>query len=217
MKVAVRYAGSLFDVLRLKNKSGLRYVFGLWLLGSLAGCFRDTQPDQFYMLKAVEVNPGGGSAGEGPLIGLGPIRLPAYLDRPQIVTATSGQEYHLSESHRWAERLEDNIARVTAQNLSAFIPTDRIVMHPWPREPKPAVQVAINIQEMHVDPAGEVRMSALWNLKTAKDQVSNFRFSCRLPASTVDYARMVEMEGVCVARLNREIAETIRNLGLRGL
>jgi uncharacterized lipoprotein YmbA len=185
-------------------------------LFGLGGCFRSGKPDHFYMLRAVAVPARAAPAGGGPLVGLGPIRIPAYLDRPQIVTAASGQEYRLSDEHRWAERLDDNIARVSAQNLSAYIPSDRIVPHPWPREPKPVVQVAINIQELHLDPVGEVRMSALWTLRYGKEQAFNRQFSCRLPASSADYALMVEAESQCLARLNRDIANAIRNLDLPG-
>jgi hypothetical protein len=176
----------------------------------LTGCFRNTVPDQFYMLRAADFAGQSVIHGEGPMVGLGPVHIPAYLDRPQIVTATSGQEYRLSEDHRWTERLDENIARVSAQNLSALIPTDRIVMHPWPRESQPDVQVGISIQEMHVDPRGEVRMSALWSLRQGKSDVTHHRFNCHLPASTTDYAQMVEVESQCLIRLNREMAVAIK-------
>lgn len=191
-----------------------RYVFLLMAMAGFGGCFRDSKPDQFYMLQAIERPKAPGAGTGGPLVGLGPIKIPAYLDRPQIVTAASGQQYHLSESHRWAERLDENIARVSAQNLAELIPSDRILMHPWPREPKPDAQLAVNIQEMHVDPAGQVRMSALWSLKLAGDQLYNHRFSCQQPASLTDYSRMVEVESECLARLNREMAAAIQGVKL---
>ncbi len=198
------------------NVAGFGRVACWWLLmvglSGLGGCFRSSVPDQFYMLRAADVPSKSAFSGAGPSVGLGPVRIPAYLDRPQIVTATSAQEYQLSEDHRWAERLDENIARISAQNLSALIPSDRILIHPWPRDPKPDVQVAISIQEMHVDPRGEVRMSALWSLRHGKSDVANRKFSCRLPASTTDYAQMVEVESQCLARLNQEMASAIQKL-----
>ena len=187
-----------------------KWAFWCLLMVGLTGCFRNTVPDQFYMLRAADFAGQSVINGERPMVGLGPVRIPAYLDRPQIVTATSGQEYRLSEDHRWTERLDENIARVSAQNLSALIPTDRIVMHPWPRESQPDVQVGISIQEMHVDPRGEVRMSALWSLRQGKSDVTHHRFNCHLPASTTDYAQMVEVESQCLIRLNREMAVAIK-------
>lgn len=199
------------------TRHATRSALGLLLATavSLGGCFRSTVPDQFYMMRAVEGSAQAPPSADGPLVGLGPIRIPDYLDRPQIVTAASGQEYRLSEDHRWAERLDENIARVSAQNLARYIPSDRIIPHPWPREPKPDIQVAINIQEMHVDAEGQVRMSALWTLRHGPAPAESRRFSCRLPASATDYARMVEVESQCLARLNRDIATAIQRYGGR--
>ena len=189
---------------------------GLMLLALLAsgGCFRHSQSDQFYMLQAAD-GPAPSSVGRpGLLVGVGPVRIPAYLDRPQIVMAMSGPEYHLSEEHRWAERLDENIARVSAQNLARFIPTDRILIHPWPREPRPDVQVSLTLEEMHVDPSGQARFEALWALRYGKNQVTTRPFSCRQPASTTDYAVVVEAQSQCLTRLNRAIADAIQGLAL---
>ena len=181
-------------------------------LPTLTGCFRSSPPPQFYMLTAVEtarVRPN--ATGPEPLIGLGPIRLPGYLDRDPIVTAISGHEYKLSDDHRWAERLDLTLARVSAENLSRLVPSNRIVMHPWPREPKPDVQVSIDIQDLYVDPAGIAHLDAIWTAREAAGGSVNQKFSCRLPASTTDYGVMVDAQSRCLARLNRAIADWIRS------
>lgn len=206
---------SINSIQAMGFKAWLRGIILLLGLAGLVGCFRSSPPDQFYMLRAEEARGANRRVGEGPLLGLGPIRIPAYLDRPQIVTAASGQEYRLSEGHRWAERLDDNIARVTARNLANDLPAVRIVMHPWPREPKPDVQIALTLQEMHVDARGQVRMSALWSLRPGGQETRNFQFDCNLPASTSDYAVMVEAQSQCLARLNRDMAKEI--VGAQGV
>jgi uncharacterized lipoprotein YmbA len=179
-----------------------------------AGCFRGGVQDQFYMLQPVkEAPPSGTSSAKGPLIGLGPIKVPAYLDRPQIVIATSNNEYRLAENQRWAERLDDNIARVSQENLAAMVPSDRIVMHPWSRDTKPDVQAAVQIQELHVDSEGQARMVALWSLKSARGETVNHHFSCAIAVSPSDYGQIVGAQSECLARLNREIAQGIRHLG----
>jgi uncharacterized lipoprotein YmbA len=194
----------------------IRLLALMVLVLGLAGCFRSGRPDQFYMLRAVETgHPGAVPASGGPLIGLGPIRIPAYLDRPQIVTAVSEQEYKLSDDHRWAERLDVTLARVSAENLASLIPTDRIVSYPWPREARPDIQVAINVQEMHMDRKGQARLEALWTLRQGKDLALSRKFSCRLPVKAGDYSGMVEAESQCLGRLNREIAAAVRGLEAR--
>lgn len=194
------------------NSTLFRLLALLALIPALAGCFRSGKPDRFYMLRAVEAAHPAAPADGGLRIGLGPIRIPAYLDRPQIVTAVSEQEYRLSENHRWAERLDVTIARVSAENLGSLLPTGRIVPYPWPREFRPDVQIAINVQEMHLDPKNQARLEALWTLRQGKDSALSRKFSCRLPVPADDYAGMVEAESQCLARLNRDIAAAVRDL-----
>ena len=195
-------------VVRLFRAGVLVSVAGL----GLSGCFRQGQSTQFYMLQAMAAPESIPRSGEGPLVGLGPIRIPAYLDRAQIVVAESGQEYRISEAHRWAEHLDENIARISAQNLSNLIPSDRIVPHPWPRDSKPDIEVSLNLQEMHVDSSGDVRMTASWRLRQGKSEVVSRRFVCRLPASLTDYSVMVRQDSECLVRLNRDMADAIRAL-----
>lgn len=200
----------------LERSTIFRWSFAFLLSLSVTGCFRGGVQDQFYMLQPVkETASAGGNGGKGILLGLGPIKVPAYLDRPQIVTATSAQEYRLAESQRWAERLDDNIARVSQENLAVLVPTDRVVMHPWSREARPDIQAAIQIQELHVDPEGNARMVALWSVRPINGESTHRRFSCVIPASPNDYAQIVAAESECLARLNREMAQVIRQVSSR--
>ena len=66
----------------------------------------------------------GTAAAQGPVIGVGPITVPKYLDRPQIVTRSGRNQLALGEFDRWAEPLQDNVLRVLAENLAFLIPTD---------------------------------------------------------------------------------------------
>jgi uncharacterized protein len=64
-------------------------------------------------------------------IGVGPVTLLPYLDRPQMVIRTSQAQLHLAEFDQWAASLQDTVARVLAENLSLLMPTARVVLHPW--------------------------------------------------------------------------------------
>ena len=201
-----------FGRVREREIKAFRAVF-LAISGLLAGCAGSGNPDHFYMLQAAQVVQSAPAASDGPLVGIGPVRIPSYLERSQIVAAVSGQEYRFSDDHRWAERLDVTLARVTAQNLARLIPTERVVMYPWPRESKPDVQIVLTLQEMRADAAGEVKLEALWTLRSGKDQVINRHFLCRQPASAVDYDQVVQVESQCLANLNRDMATEINALG----
>src|SRR5262245_24922482 len=109
----------------------------------LSGCLGSTPPTQFYVLPPLT---GGDTAAptagqRAPTLGVGPVTVPPYLDRPQIVTRASRVKLALADFEQWAGPLPDTIARVLAENLALLIPTDRVVLFPWPRTIEPDAQV----------------------------------------------------------------------------
>jgi len=104
--------------------------FSLMVLG---GCVR-TKPSKFYRLNAVSGSgPGAQTIDTGGelAIGVGPVKLPLYLDRPYILIRTSANEFDSSGFDRWTEPLKNNITNVLAENLSVLLATDRISVFPW--------------------------------------------------------------------------------------
>ena len=92
----------------------------------------------------------------GPLIGLGPIRLPEYLDRFQMVVAVSENKYKLIDGHRWAEKLDQNVSlSIYSRHLPAQLGTDRMIRYPWPQRPGVDFQVKIDILEFNIDQDGQ--------------------------------------------------------------
>src|SRR5262245_63848315 len=109
-------------------------LLGGALLG-LSGCLGRTPPTQFYVLPSP---PGGPAAPAGAspralTVGVGPVTVPPYLDRPQIVTRTSPVKLALADFDHWAGPLADTIARGLVEHLGLLIPTERVVLYPWPR------------------------------------------------------------------------------------
>ena len=79
------------------TKRLLKYTFLLCLTFLILGCAKSSKPVEYYMLDAsvgIETNQPF-EKDEGSLIGLGPIRLPDYLDRFQMVVAVSENKYKL--------------------------------------------------------------------------------------------------------------------------
>ena len=80
-------------------------------------------PTRFYLLPTLTDVSSPAAMGERALtIGVGPVTLPPYLDRPQIVTRASRAQLHLAELDQWAASLQDTVARVLAENLSLLMP-----------------------------------------------------------------------------------------------
>ena len=90
------------------------------LLVVLAGCFgTQTDPTRFFVLAPVAAPAGAPAAAAPPTLGLGPVKLPDYLDQTAIVTRTTEHEVDYLSYARWAERLSPMVSRVLGVNLSA--------------------------------------------------------------------------------------------------
>jgi hypothetical protein len=65
-----------------------------------------------------------------------PVDLPAYLDRPQIVSRTGANTLRFAEYHKWAEPLGAALRNVLADNLARRFPNDYVFVQPG-RKPTP--------------------------------------------------------------------------------
>ena len=123
-------------------------------------------PSRFFTLTRVvqldQKRSHGGSDRGGINVGIGPINLPGYLDREQLVTRISENRFQIAAYDRWAEPLEENFTRVLLQNLTALAPTARIVRYPWRPSERPDYQLAIDVLRFEPDAAGSVEMIARW-------------------------------------------------------
>jgi uncharacterized lipoprotein YmbA len=90
------------------------------------------------------------AGGADALLGIGPIRFPDYLDRPELATRSSPNRFEVAENDRWAEPLEENFARVLARNLAALMRTVRIAAYPWAADRRPARQMEIEVLRFEI-------------------------------------------------------------------
>jgi len=203
-----------------------RFVNSLILMAMpcliLSGCIHsESKPISFYRLTAdIGNNPKRPVLGlvraKNAMIGLGPIHIPEYLDRPQMVIAVTGHQYRLSEDHRWAESLDQNISLALFKALPDELGTDRIVRYPWPQRLAIDYQIGIDILEFNVDANSQSRLTAQWYLKRKDQTTIDKRFDCRIPSSNTDYDLMVETQSQCLSRLGSEITDTFGRIHQNG-
>jgi uncharacterized protein len=191
----------------------------VFLLLCSAGCFSlDPKPDpsRFFALASL---PRTGqkaqdAAETNPLaLGIGPIKFPGYLDRPQLVTRVSQNRFAIAENDRWAEPLEENFARILAQNLSILLHTDRVVTYPWERSQSPTYQVQVEVLRFEPDAEQMVELWARWSItnntkKTVIVRESYLTHPVKDKATEASVAAMSEV----VSDLSKEIADAVRAL-----
>ncbi len=190
-------------------------LVALMLVLFLSACMRSNKSVQFYRLNAsaamVDIIQEPELTNQA-LIGLGSIRIPDYLNRPQMVIAISDNQYQLSEEHRWAERLDENISLVLTKLLSSQLGSNRIVRYPWSLRQAVDYQVSIDIIEFHIDALGQSRLIAQWLIKRKDQSIFSRRFNYQVSASTTDYEIMVSAQSACLTKLGQDIAVTLKQL-----
>ena len=192
-------------------------IVGGVLLG-LEAC--TSTPSRFYLLNSLSTSEPMAvpAAPQGPVIGVGPITLPKYLDRPQIVTRASRNQLTLGEFDRWAEPLQDNVSRVLAENLARLIPTDHILLNPGPRSTPVDYQVTVEVRQFDGGLGGESTLLARWSiLDGAERELFNRMVHLHAPSGGQGYEAMVVVMNQMLDTLSRDIATAIQNLASRAV
>ena len=203
----------------MKNSIVKTIVFGMvgLSLAIMGGCAR-SQPATFYLLRPlVSTEKPQGITGQekGPLIVVGPIVFPKYLDRPSIVTRTQGNALTLAQFDRWAEPLKDNFSRVLTENLGTLLGTERIAMFPWKSALGSTFQVTMEVFSFEGDSQGNVLLSVRWTLygDEGKKELLTKKSDLGEPTDASGYEALVSAQSRAVGGLSKEIAEAIRALG----
>ena len=145
-------------------------------------------------------------------VGVGPIQLPDYLDRPQIVTRSGQNELQLAEFDRWGEPLKDNAGEELAESLSLLLPSKKVSVIPWKRRTPIDYQVVAKIIRFDRVAGGGAVLSARWSLLAGdggKEVLSRESRYEENPAGA-SYADTVEAMNRALAQFSQDVAGAIQ-------
>ena len=147
-------------------------------------------------------------------IGIGPIRLPEYLDRRNIIVRNSRNEFELAEVSQWAEPMGDTFARVLADNLSVLLGTHRITQFPWRSSMPIDYQLMIQVAQFDGMLGEQAVLRAHWQVFTGDGKkLLDFASSVieeKMENQTID--ALVTAESRAADRFSREVAAAIVRL-----
>lgn len=180
-------------------------VLGLGI--SLPAC-SSAPAKSFYVLTAEGPVPSGGGVG----IGVGPVMLAGYLDRPNLVLQENGARLSVAESHRWAGKLEDNIARVLSTNLGRQLKTGNLRTYPWETDDGLAYQISVDVNQLHGTAGGDAFLEASWRVYSLPDRklITTRSWSGTEPLKADGYEELVAAQSRLFGRLAAEIGKGLR-------
>lgn len=199
----------------------LSAMLGIVLASLLAGCLlmgclgRSPGVDH-YMLGTSEGPSGAaGSSTVDVALLVGPVRLPAYLERPQIARLEPRGEIELDEFSRWLGGFEENLLRSLSLGLARELGSIRVVSYPS----KPPFALDYHVR-LHVDDLvlvaqqGVLRTRIRWALASddASEAAGLFLFEESRPVVDGSMQGLVETHAAALDELVGQIASEIRRL-----
>jgi uncharacterized lipoprotein YmbA len=187
------------------------------LTAMLSGCFGTSPPTRFYTLSPSEKLGGSSAPGLETVVTVGPIQIPGYLDRRQIVTRSGQNGIVLAEFDQWGSPFSGEIMNSLVDGLSARMAPARVVVLPWrstsPAGLRTAYRIPVIIARFDGTRGGTVVLNATWTVLKEQDGGEKRLFARE---STIteevkgkDYDALVAAMSRAVGKLAGEIADRV--------
>jgi uncharacterized lipoprotein YmbA len=184
-----------------------RILLIAFVTAALSGCGA-TNPSHFYTLDLTASPEGTPDA--GITVAVGPVTLPASVDRPQFVVQVAPNQVDIDEYNRWAAPLDDNIARVVAGNLAVLLGTPRVARAPFANF-NPTYRVTIDVQRFESVPGKSALIDALWTVrKSADGQTRSGHTLAREVVQGKGFDALAAAHSRALEQVSRDIAAAIR-------
>ncbi|BCS97072.1 hypothetical protein DSLASN_27040 [Desulfoluna limicola] len=186
-------------------------VIGLFLL--VAGCATPAAKFTHHVLHPA-VSPSAEAGGWDPevYVVVGPVELPAYLDKPQMVLRHSDHTLSFSEFQRWAEPLRKGISRAVAENLSRLTGAEKVAIYPFDApQGSPSMRVVMDVVRFDADDDGKVTLDVRWGVRNGKSQsVTTGHTTLSGGVEGAGQPARTKALSLLLAEFSREVAETLK-------
>jgi uncharacterized lipoprotein YmbA len=140
------------------------------LFALLAGCTLLTpahDASRFYTLAVRDAStaPAAAAPRRTPSVVVGPVTVPAYLDRNEVAVRVSPTEIRYTPTERWAEPLAANFTRVLAEDLSAALGSDHVVPQAAAVGLTPDYSVEVVVVRFEASTDGGAQLTARWAIR----------------------------------------------------
>lgn len=176
----------------------------------MVGCSTGGTPSAYYALQPAQMA-AQVEGGVQLVVGIGPVNLPAYLDRDAIVTRLSPNRLMVNDAHRWAGSLKEEILRILAANLKAACPKVNVITHPWAGDDKPDVRFRVTILNFEGRRAADVDLKAAWSVEDAQSELAPLQRETHIQQAIDgdDFESLTAAMGLALAGLSREMAKDV--------
>jgi len=202
----------------MRQTGFLRYMIIILFSFVFSGCLSvsDSPVPRFYTLRSTD------NAGESKkfdiaskvIIGIGPIEIPEYQNRPQMVTTDKDGMLTFAQFERWGESLDSGLARLILENLTLIFPQAELQIFPCNFSIPLDYQVIVNVVQLESQLDKDIFFVAQWTIIDSKTQemLLTKRSQIRQAINPHTYSGLaLALSKVCTL-LSGEIAENLSKL-----
>ena len=184
----------------------------------LQGC-SGTRPSTFYILNPISrATASQITKSKSQSIGilLGPLSIPDFLDRPQIVTRPSENTLALAEFHRWGGSFQTNILRILGENLSILLNSDRVLSFRQQALFPVDYRVTLDVKQFDGKLGSTVVLVVDWVITNQhdKNKILVKKTLIRETVTGPGYDAFVSAQSKALEKLSREIVEAIKKVAM---
>jgi len=185
-------------------------VMSIALLAVVTASCTTTATSRFYTLESTATADGAPSSSAQGSVMIGPVTIPAAVDRPEFVIQVAPNRVEVEEFNRWVAPLSDSIARVVAGNLVVILATPDVATAPLANF-NPAYLVTIDVQRFDSIRGQAAVLEAVWTVrKTATAEARSSRTTARETVQGQDFEALAAAHSRALAKLSSDIATAIR-------
>ncbi len=185
---------------------------GILAISCLTGCLGSAPTTRLYQIEPMADRPAVEAAANSVTLIVREVRLPQYLDRPQIVTRDAGHRLQIAEFDHWAGDLREDLTRILVENLGRLLGSQRIFAAPLNVVTQPDYRLEVEILRFEREAGGRIQLTARWWLARGKDAsvLATREVSFSGSAATDSYSGLVAAMSAAYGDLARAIAVTVR-------
>lgn len=145
-------------------KTTIRSMAMLVCAGVLSACGH-SPPTRYFSLDAVSPDAPLATGGLKGMqtVQLGAVRVPAALDRPEVVAQDAAHRLSVRETDRWGAPVAQMMRRALAQDLLARLPAGAFVLPDAPA-PDGTRGIVVTVLDLRADPSGRLTLEGSWAL-----------------------------------------------------
>ncbi len=165
-------------------------------------------PARFYTLVPTATALGAPSARYAVVVG--PVSVPAEVDRAEFVVQVAPNRVEIDEFNRWAAPLSDGIARAVASNLAVLLGTPHVATA-LVANAAPSCRVTIDVQRFESIRGEAVLVEAIWTVrKAAGGEPRSGRTIAREPVDAKTFDALAAAHSRALATVSADIAAAVR-------